>query len=187
MTPPTAASPYRRDSSAPLFPRGLRKDEGRRALRPSGATGGRAGFFHAYRRPRCSAEARGLYRSLPGAGGHVCARYACCSKALPAIPLTLISREDSLRFCTSFCDLRKQDGKGCLTALIIYQESTEPPGGSIALHPVALFLRFDTLLLFPTAQNVTISLPAKRDSHCPHLVKRSASSFARAVRSSSVT
>ena len=55
----------------PLFPRGLRKDEGRRALRPSGATGGRAGFFHAYRRPRRSAEARGLYRSLPGAGGHV--------------------------------------------------------------------------------------------------------------------
>lgn len=144
-------------------------------------------FFHAYRRPRRSAEARGLYRSLPGAGGHVCARYACCSKALPEIPLTLICREDSLRFCTSFCDLRKQDGKGCLTALIIYQESTEPPGGSIALHPVALFLRFDTLLLFPTAQNVTISLPAKRDSHCPHLVKRSASSFARAVRSSSVT
>lgn len=49
----------------------LCKDEGRRALRPSGATGGRAGFFHAYRRPRRSAEARGLYRSLPGAGGHV--------------------------------------------------------------------------------------------------------------------
>ena len=97
-----------------------------------------------------------------------------------------------IRRCSHAASAMMEEGEPCdllgqLAALIIYQEPTEPPGGSIALRPVALFLRFDTLLLFPTAQNVTISLPAKRDSHCPHLVKRSASSFARAVRSSSVT
>ena len=97
-----------------------------------------------------------------------------------------------IRRCSHAASARMKEGEPCdllgqLAALIIYQEPTEPPGGSIALRPVALFLRSDTLLLFPTAQNVTISLPAKRDSHCPHLVKRSASSFARAVRSSSVT
>lgn len=37
-----------------------------------------------------------------------------------------------------------------------------PAGGS---RPVALFLRFDTLSLFPAAQNVTIPLPEKVDPH----------------------
>ncbi len=47
----------------------------------------------------------------------------------------------------------------CLTHTVThtretYQEPAEPPGGSIALRPVALFLRFDTFLLFPAAQNM---------------------------------
>jgi len=36
------------------------------------------------------------------------------------------------------------------------QKPAEPPGGSIALRPVALCLRFDIFLLFPAAQDVGI-------------------------------